>query len=62
MCCPVRDEEVFLRVVDTQVVVYLAEMGIRAEAGNIMATTAHDQIRDLAVDEALQLNLLNDGR
>jgi len=26
-----------------------------------MAAIAHDEIRDLAVDEALQLNLLNEG-
>jgi len=26
-----------------------------------MAAIAHDEIRDLAVDEALQLNLLNQG-
>jgi hypothetical protein len=59
---PVRDEGAFQHVVATQVVDYLAEMGVRAEVANIMAATAHDQIRDLTVDEALQLNLLNEGR
>jgi len=59
---PVRDEGAFQHVVATQVVDYLAEMGVRAEVANIMAATAHDQIRDLTLDEALQLNLLNEGR
>jgi len=59
---PVRDEGAFQHVVATQVVDYLAEMGVCAEVANIMVATAHDQIRDLTVDEALQLNLLNEGR
>jgi hypothetical protein len=58
---PVRDEDAFQRVVETQVVDYLAEMGVRAEVARIMAAIAHDEIRDLTVDEALQLNLLNEG-
>lgn len=58
---PVRDEDMFQHVVAMQVVNYLAGMGVRAEVANIMAATAHDQIRDLTVDEALQLNLLNEG-
>lgn len=59
---PIRDKDVFQHVVAIQVTDYLAEMGVRAELASIMAATAHDQIRDLTVDEALQLNLLNDGR
>ena len=59
---PVRDEGAFQHVVATQVVDYLAEMGVRAEVANIMTAVAHDRIRDLTVDEALQLNLLNEGR
>ncbi len=38
---------------------YLAEMGVNAEVAHIMGAIPHDQIRDLTVDEALQLNLLN---
>jgi len=59
---PVRDEDAFQHVVETQVVDYLAEMGVRADVANIMVAVPHDQIRDLTVDEALQLNLLNEGR
>ena len=57
---PVRDEDAFQHVVRTQVIEYLAEMGVRAEVASIMAAISHDQIRDLTVDEALQLNLLNE--
>ena len=56
---PVRDEDAFQHVVQTQVVEYLAEMDVHAEVANIMGAVPHDQIRDLTVDEALQLNLLN---
>ena len=56
---PVSDEGAFQHVVETQVVEYLAEMGVHAEVANIMGAVPHDQIRDLTVDEALQLNLLN---
>ena len=59
---PVSDEDAFQRVVETQVVEYLAEMGVRVEVARIMAGIPHDQVRDLTVDEALQLNLLNEGR
>ena len=56
---PVSDEGAFQRVVEAQVLEYLAEMGVRAEAASIMGAIPHDQIRDLTVDEAVQLNLLN---
>ncbi len=59
---PVSDNVAFQHVVERQVVDYLAEMGVRAEVANIMTAVAHDRIRDLTVDEALQLNLLNEGR
>jgi hypothetical protein len=59
---PVSDQDAFQHVVKTQVVEYLAEMGVRVEVANIMAAIAHDQIRDLTVDEALRLKLLNVGR
>ena len=59
---PVRDKDAFQHVVAIQIVDYLAEMGVRADVANIMAATAHDQIRDLTIDEALQLNLLNEWR
>ena len=59
---PVRDEDVFQHVVGTQVVEYLAEMGVRAEVANIMEDIPHARIRDLTVDEALQLNLVNERR
>jgi hypothetical protein len=59
---PVSDNVAFQRVVETQIVDYLVEMGVRAEVASIMTAVAHDQIRDLTVDEALQLNLLNEGR
>ena len=59
---PVRDEDAFQHVVRTQVVEYLAEMGVHAEVANIMDTIPHDRIRDLTVDEALQLNLLTERR
>jgi len=59
---PVRDEDAFQHVVRTQVVEYLAEMGVRAEVANIMEAIPHDRIRDLTVDEALQLNLVNERR
>jgi hypothetical protein len=59
---PVSDNVAFQNVVERQVVDYLAEMGVRAEVANIMTAVAHDRIRDLTVDEALQLNLLNEGR
>ena len=39
-----------------------AEMGVRAEVANIMEDIPHDRIRDLTVDEALQLNLVNERR
>ena len=54
---PVRDEDAFQHVVRTQVVEYLAEMGVHAEVANIMDAIPHDRIRDLTVDEALRLNL-----
>jgi hypothetical protein len=56
---PVSDEDAFQRVVETQVLEYLAEMGVHAEAASIMGAVPHDQIRDLTVDEAVRLNLLN---
>ena len=59
---PLRDEDAFQHVVRTQVVEYLAEMGVRAEVANIMEAIPHDRIRDLTVDEALQLNLVNERR
>jgi len=59
---PVRDEDAFQHVVRTQVVEYLAEMGVRAEVANIMEAIPHDRIRDLTVHEALQLNLVNERR
>jgi len=59
---PVRDEDAFQHVVRTQLVEYLAEMGVRAEVANIMEAIPHDRIRDLTVDEALQLNLVNERR
>ncbi len=37
-------------------------MGVRTEVADIMAAIPHDRIRDLTVDEALQLNLLNERR
>jgi hypothetical protein len=58
---PVRDEYAFQRVVEAQVVEYLAEMGVRVEVAALMAAIPHDQIRDLTVDEARQLNLVNEG-
>jgi hypothetical protein len=57
---PVLDEYAFQRVVEAQVVEYLVEMGVRVEVAAIMAIIPHDQIRDLAVDEARQLNLVNE--
>ncbi len=59
---PLRDVDAFQHVVRTQVVDYLAEMGVRAEVANIMEVIPHDRIRDLTVDEALQLNLVNERR
>jgi hypothetical protein len=59
---PISDEDTFQHVVRTQVVEYLAEMGVRAEVANLMADIPHDRIRDLTVDEALQLNLVNERR
>jgi hypothetical protein len=59
---PVSDENAFQHVVETQVVEYLAEMGVRVEVARIMAAIPPDQVRNLTVDEALQLNLLNEGR
>ena len=59
---PVSDEDAFQHVVETQVVEYLAEMGVRVEVARIMAAIPHDQLRDLTVDEALRLNLLTEGR
>ena len=37
-------------------------MGVRAEVASLMAAVPHDRIRDLTVDEALQLNLLTERR
>jgi hypothetical protein len=54
--------DAFQHVVRTQVVEYLAEMGVRAEVANIMEAIPHDRIRELTVDEALQLNLVNERR
>ena len=59
---PPRDVDAFQQVVRTQVVEYLAEMGVHAEVANIMEVIPHDRIRDLTVDEALQLNLVNERR
>ena len=59
---PLRDVDAFQHVVRTQVIEYLAEMGVRAEVANIMEDIPHDRIRDLTVDEALQLNLVNERR
>jgi hypothetical protein len=59
---PLHDEDAFQQVVRTQVVEYLAEMGVRAEIADIMEAIPHDRIRDLTVDEALQLNLLTERR
>jgi hypothetical protein len=59
---PLHDEDAFQRVVRTQIVEYLAEMGVRAEVAGIMEGIPHDRIRDLTVDEALQLNLVNERR
>lgn len=59
---PPRDVDAFQHVVRTQVVEYLAEMGVRAEVANIMEAIPHDRIRELTVDEALQLNLVNERR
>lgn len=59
---PPRDVAAFQHVVRTQVVEYLAEMGVHAEVANIMEVIPHDRIRDLTVDEALQLNLVNERR
>ena len=41
---------------------YLAEMGVHAEVASLMEVIPHDRIRDLTVDEALQLNLLTERR
>jgi hypothetical protein len=57
---PVRDELAFQRVVEAQVVDYLAGMGVRVEVAANMAAIPHHQIRDLTVDEARQLNLVNE--
>ena len=59
---PLRDVDAFQHVVRTEVIEYLAEMGVRAEVANIMEDIPHDRIRDLTVDEALQLNLVNERR
>jgi hypothetical protein len=59
---PPRDVDAFQHVVRTQVVEYLAEMGVHAEVADIMEVIPHDRIRDLTVDEALQLNLVNEKR
>ena len=56
---PVRDEAAFQHVVERQVLAYLVEMGVNAEVADTWAQMPHDQIRDLTLDEALQLNLLN---
>jgi hypothetical protein len=56
---PVSDEDDFQHVVATQVAEYLAAMGVHAEVARIMGAIPHDQIRNLTVDEALQLNLVN---
>ena len=37
-------------------------MGVRAEVASLMEAIPHDRIRDLTVDEALQLNLVNERR
>jgi hypothetical protein len=59
---PPRDVDAFQHVVRTQVVEYLAEMGVHAEVADIMEVIPHDRIRDLTVDEALRLNLVNERR
>lgn len=59
---PWRDVAAFQHVVRTQVVEYLAEMGVHAEVASIMQVIPHDRIRDLTVDEALRLNLVNERR
>lgn len=56
----VSDAIAFQRTVATQVAEYLAEMGLRAEVAGIMSAIPHDQIRELTVAEARQLNFLND--
>ena len=57
---PVGDEDAFQHVVGTHVVEYLAEMGVRTEIASLMQAIPHERIRDLTVDEALQLNLVNE--
>ncbi|MBK6349975.1 MAG: hypothetical protein IPF50_09225 [Proteobacteria bacterium] len=57
---PVGDVDTFQHVVRTQVIEYLAEMGVRTEIASLMEDIPHDRIRDLTVDEALQLNLVNE--
>ncbi len=59
---PPRDVDAFQHAVRTQVVEYLAEMGVHADVASIMQGIPHDRIRDLTVDEALQLNLVNERR
>jgi hypothetical protein len=56
---PVGDDVAFQRSVEAQVVDYLAEMGLPAAIASLMAGIPHDQIRDLNVDEAVQLKLVN---
>lgn len=56
---PISDEGAFQHVVEAQVVEYLAAMGVHVEVASIMGAVPHDRIRDLTVEEALQLNLLN---
>jgi hypothetical protein len=59
---PPPDEDAFQHAVRTQVAEYLAEMGVHAEVASLMEVIPHDRIRDLTVDEALQLSLLTGSR
>ena len=59
---PVSDEDAFQHVVGQHVIEYLSAMGVRTEVASIMASTPHDQVRDLTVEEALRLSLLNEER
>jgi len=58
---PVPDEPAFQQVVTGQVKDYLAEMGISGELVTIMSKVPHDAIRELTIDEAVRLDLVNTG-
>lgn len=56
---PVPDEPAFQGVVTAQVRGYLVEMGVNPELATLMSGVPHDSIRNLTMDEAVRLKLVN---